>query len=450
MDEKKKKKDIIKNTEEEIKENEVKSFETPGIKDYKFTIILLIIIAVFVFFAPLIFKGVKNLQESNFFDTLLNRDNSNNGPIVDNKDDDDKTDNIVSADKSGASAPDLKDGMIPVRYNSILNKWVKADSKNPTTNIWYNYGNSEWANAILVRENGTKTRDYYESALPDTVIADEDILAFYVWIPRYKYSIVSSTGVQQIDIVFEDKSVTKTTGPNYITHPAFTHDFKELSGFWVGKFEVTGNVNNLTVLPNQSAIVNQNISSMFNLIQNMYSSSYGLNNDNSNLHLMKNTEWGAVVYLTNSKYGICKNNKCATMSSYNSNYNSESGIASSTTLNINGVYAMNGSVMEYVMGNNNGVVGESGFDSIWMSENKKYYNLYADGLSSDYTRGILGDGTIEFGPFNNNLSNWNSSHSIFIDNSKPWFIRDINSSIYSFSNYTGGAHYQVGFRLSLS
>ena len=436
-----------KNKEDEIKStnDEVSNYEDNGIKDYKFVIILLVVIALAAFSMPLISKGVKRLEESNFIDNLFNKNNT----VTPN--DDKKEDNkleIVNYDKSGANAPVLKSGMIPVRYNFIEKKWVKANSDNPSTNGWYNYSNSEWANAVLVRQNGIKTRDYYEKASPDTIINDEDILAFFVWIPRYKYSLVASTGIQQIDVVFEEKTATKTTGPNYITHPAFTFDDTELSGIWVGKFEATDSINSVTILPNKKAIVNQNISTMFNTLQGFYSDIYGLKSDDSNIRLLKNTEWGAITYLTNSKYGICKNNKCTTISNYNYDYNSDTGILSSTTSNVYGVYAMSGGVYEYVMGNNNSNVGSSGFDSVWMSQNKKYYDLYTDGTGTDYSRGILGDATKEFGPFNNGTSSWNAN-SNFVDSTQPWFFRDINN-IYSFSSYTGGAHYDVGFRISLS
>lgn len=424
-------------------------YEKVTIKDYKFTIILLLVITVFTFATPWIFKGVKKLEEMDLFGNLFSKGSSET--VVPTDDDkDDEVEPVKSADKSGANEPILKEGMIPVRYNYIENVWVKADSENPAMNGWYNYGNKEWANAILVRENGTKTREFYENANADTVINNEDILAFFVWIPRYKYSIVSSTGMQQVEIAFEESTATKSTGPNYITHPAFTFDGKELSGIWVGKFEITGNMNNVTVLPNQGAIVSQNISTMFNGIQGMYGNLYGLNTDDSNLRLIKNTEWGAVTYLANSKYGICKNSKCEVMTSYNYDYSSDTGIKASTTGNITGVYAMSGGAMEYVMGNNNGVAGSSGFDNVWMSENKKYYDSYTDGTSTDYTRGINGDATEEFGPFTNNQSSWNSGYSSFVDSNYPWFFRDIESNIYSFSKYTGGSHYQIGFRISLS
>ena len=442
MEEKNKKDEV--NSTNNIND-EVSSYENNGIKDYKFAIILLAVIALAALCMPLISAGVKKLEESNFIDNLFNK----NDTVTPN--DDKKDDNkleIVNYDKSGANAPVLKSGMIPVRYNFIEKKWVKANSDNPSTNGWYNYSNSEWANAVLVRQNGTKTRDYYEKASPDTIINSEDILAFFVWIPRYKYSLVASTGIQQIDVVFEEKTATKTTGPNYITHPAFTFDGTELSGIWVGKFEATDSINSVTILPNKKAIVNQNISTMFNALQGFYSDIYGLKSDDSNIRLLKNTEWGAVTYLTNSKYGICKNNECTTISNYNYDYDSETGILSSTTSNVYGVYAMSGGVYEYVMGNNNAVIGSSGFDSVWMSENKKYYDLYTDGASTDYSRGILGDATKEFGPFDNGTSSWNAGSS-FVDSTQPWFFRDINN-IYSFSGYTGGAHYNVGVRISLS
>lgn len=441
--------EIINEIMNQKESSEVKQYETTTLSDYKFVIVLLSVIIVFTFLTPFIFKGLKNLEDSNFIENLFSKkENTVDTPVVDNKDDD--VVKVVNGDKSGANAPVLETGMIPVRYNYIEKKWVKANKDNVSTNLWYNYNNKEWANAILVRENGTKTREFYENATADTVINDEDILAFFVWIPRYKYSIISNMGLQQIDVSFEGKDVTKTTGPNYVTHPAFTFNGEELAGIWVGKFEITGNMSNLTVLPYQTAITNQNIKTIFDGIQFMYGNAYGLNNDNTTIKLMKNTEWGAVTYLTNSKYGICSKEKCKKIAAYSYDYSSETGVLASTTGNVTGVYAMNGGVMEYVMGNNNSVPGLSGFDNVWMSENKKYFDIYSDGTSTDFTRGINGDATKEFGPFTELKSSWNSAYASFVDSANPWFFRDIENNIYSFSKFTGAAHSQVGFRISLS
>ena len=64
---------------------------------------------------------------------------------------------------------------------------VKADSTNSdSNNKWYDYNNKMWANAVLVDSTNRST---YQSAAVGTTINSEDILAHYVWIPRYKYKV---------------------------------------------------------------------------------------------------------------------------------------------------------------------------------------------------------------------------------------------------------------------
>ena len=166
-------------------------------------------------------------------------------------------------DTSGANTPDLVQGLIPVMYDG--SKWVKADSSNSnSTYQWYDYDNKLWANAVLVTSTNRST---YQNALAGTAITESDILAFYVWIPRYKYKVWNINKVvgtdsynartTGIDIVFEsEKSKTGTisctysynspsssannpnetcTGSNgdYYTHPAFTFGSDELRGIWM-------------------------------------------------------------------------------------------------------------------------------------------------------------------------------------------------------------------------
>ena len=53
---------------------------------------------------------------------------------------------------------------------------------------------------------------------------------------------------------------------------------------------------------------------------------YGLDASTVDTHMMKNMEWGAVAYLTSSKYGIyidastCINSECEVWINNNSNY----------------------------------------------------------------------------------------------------------------------------------
>ena len=90
-------------------------------------------------------------------------------------------------DNSGANYPELTDSLIPVVYNESTSKWVKADVTSSTSTYgWYDYDQKKWANAVLVTSTNRST---YQSATAGTTIADADILAFYVWIPRYKYKV---------------------------------------------------------------------------------------------------------------------------------------------------------------------------------------------------------------------------------------------------------------------
>ena len=307
------------------------------------------------------------------------------------------------------NAPVLDDGMIPIVFDTSDGTVIKTVSS--TDSSWYDYSRQEWANAVLVKENGTQTRAYYK-ANPGVAIDESDILAYYVWIPRYKYKIWSvdndekNGNEQTIDIVFEstDSISTGTQVGEYITHPAFWWDNdsdgvrdsgEELSGIWVGKFETTGTASSPTILPNVSSLRNQKVSSQFATAQKLGGTTYGVSSS-SDSHMMKNSEWGAAAYLSHSKYGVNREiyinnssdmytgrsggnvggstsiNETYTDQTSTTQYNSygyytwdgyllEYGTntksstrdltkVASTTGNITGIYDMSGGVWEYVMG----------------------------------------------------------------------------------------------------
>ena len=353
-------------------------------------------------------------------------------------------------DNSGANDPEIVDGLIPVMYDGT--KWVKADTTSSSSTYgWYDYNNKKWANAVLVTSTNRST---YLSSDPGTTITESDILAFYVWIPRYKYKVWNinktigtdsySAYSKGIDIVFEsEKENTGTikctsysfsnlsysdgssapnetcTGSNgeYYTHPAFTFGSSSLSGFWIGKFELTGSASKLTILPNTIALNNRTVNGFYTIIQSMQSSDniYGLSSEKTNTdsHMLNNMEWGAVAYLTNSKYGRCTNSSCtevtpnncssgitgigansisessssSTCTSSTNKYNGAKGMLASTTGNVSGVYDMAGGLYEYVMGSTScesGVGsyvfcrGSSGFSSDWFtSSTSKYLTRYS-------------------------------------------------------------------------
>ena len=426
------------------------------------------------------------------------------------------------------NSPDLVDGLIPVVYNETTSKWVKADSTNEN-NSWYNYDEKKWANAVLVT---SVNRSIYQNAKSGEEILDNDILAFYVWIPRYKYKVWNKDKVigtdsynaqtTGIDVIFEkDKAKTGNitctdysfaipsgnknspnevcsgTNGDYYTHPAFTFGDNELRGFWIGKFELSsetptvdkggGNSSTLTarILPNVNSWRKNTVSNFSTVIQNMQNTNniYGLPTSKSvaDSHMIKNMEWGAVAYLTNSSYGRCSgkgcdevtNNDCNTyitgigadtVSASNSlttcttdanKYNGEKGVLASTTGNVYGVYDMSGGAHDYVMGNMSSTSDSytfnntyAKFSSDWYSSNQKYIDTYANYSASgstqaSYNRARLGDATGEVAYLNGN--GWYSDSALFPNSSNSWFARGgyyINSSnagIFNFGYDNGGA-----------
>ena len=242
------------------------------------------------------------------------------------------------SDKSGANTPVLNGDMIPVVYNEDLKVWEKQD-----LNKSYDYLKQVWANAVTVTESSRPT---YKTAKAGTIINDEDINTMWVWIPRYSYTIKSEDGGNnyfgkasygntkptralpgEIDIKFIGTSTTESgtaqyttdTGTSWRTNEAFNFDNTPRAGIWVGKFEPSGavgqvgqacvnescNVSDVKILPNKSSLRFQNVSSFFYVARSMqvsYSNVYGFSS-NGDLHMVKNDEWGAVAYLSQSKYG---------------------------------------------------------------------------------------------------------------------------------------------------
>ena len=441
-------------------------------------------------------------------------------------------------DNSGANYPELTSELIPVVYDESTSTWVKADITSSTSTYgWYDYNVKKWANAVLVSSTNRST---YQSASAGTTIQDADILAFYVWIPRYKYKVwninkvigtdsynAQTTG---IDIVFE--SGTSSTGtisctysyaepsssagsPNetctgnngeYYTHPAFTFGTDELKGFWMGKFELssispttTGDGGGLAlrILPNVTSWRGNSVSNFWKVIYDMQTANnaYGLSTSRISVdsHSITNMEWGAVAYLTNSKYGRCTNGSCTevtinncstgitgigadTVSANSSSttcttaankYNGAKGMLASTTGNIYGVYDMSGGNHDFTMGNistSNGTsyiynANSAGSNFTYSTETAKYLIPYAYGTTSGdqaaYNRGRLGDATGEIVLSSGEYSGkaWYGDSLGFPYSSRVWFVRGgaMNNTSYDggvgifYSTHTYGTYADMTF-----
>ncbi len=375
---------------------------------------------------------------------------------------------VTGGGSSNDGSPVIQDGMIPVTFDSN-GKTVKADVNGD----WYDYDQKKWANAVAVTND---SRDKYKSASDGTTITESDILAYYVWIPRYKYQLWNVEGnesqPQEIKIEFESKSTPKSTGTKngeWLTHPAFTFGSTELSGLWVGKFEMTGTASSPTIKPNVSSLRSLNISSFFNTIKSM-GSNYGLSSYDS--HMMKNSEWGAVAYLTHSKYGkngeVILNNNSSYTTGCGADNASESSTSTcknaygskgngtynqSTTGNITGIFDMSGGAYEYVMASSAKQDGSfntasSGFTS---APDSKYYDQYDYNTSNNnHSISKLGDAMKEV--YVSSTKHWYEDYGYMPNSSNPWVVRgggcssDSDAGVFYSNNGNGDGYSDISAR----
>ncbi len=403
--------------------------------------------------------------------------------------------------------------LIPVQIDDN-GKVTKADIKDK----WYSYAEKKWANAVILVDGATEPKN-------DEEIPEENIESYFVWIPKYKYKLFNlgkydsvdssepENKAQAIEIKFgledTEDNVTNENGETecktpgisgesgkcdvgeWMTHPAFTA-FPNSHGIWVGKFETGYNqnqdLNNVTLTsswtePNArkdendstKVIIKPNVYSWRNIsVGNAYKTSYAYQRDLDS-HMMKNTEWGAVAYLTQSIYGRCNNETCEEVRINNNgiyvtgyaainppidgfnaykdyknvkpgeeanaegnfkgsyDYKKLKSTLASTTNNYTGIYDMSGSAWEYVAAAftnatnasdihlENIELNQSGLN-ITEIEDEKYIDLYLHRNVNDYSGRILGDATGELGPFgikkyyteNGRVSSWNEDYAYFV------------------------------------
>lgn len=280
---------------------------------------------------------------------------------------------------------DYESGLIPVTYSGSGDV-LKADPAN-VNRTWYDYGQTRWANAVSLAPGKAAT---YTNAAPGTTIDKADILGYWVYIPRFAYEVMRSdardkfVSRQNFDIHFEsdednlrtplatcnaDISTaadmygdSKNKGNNsfvkakdyrtechplartypqngsgmeaqttWATHPAFRWSLPNkqrlLSGFWYGKFMMTGTRYQPTILPGKVANANEYIGGYMTEARNIghpypdadEGRTYGDDISSSsvatrhhdlatmNSHAGKNSEYSAVMYLAMSKYGVGTN-----------------------------------------------------------------------------------------------------------------------------------------------
>jgi len=397
------------------------------------------------------------------------------------------TENILNG-----TDPVIKDGLIPVTI--AANGEVRKADENSE---WYSYEKKNWANAVILTDESVSYQE-------NEIIPETNIESYFVWIPRYRYQIFDKglyanlTNVEQkeqeIKIEFESKEQQIKKGTkegDWLTHPAFTAF--DTNGMWVGKFETSflGATNSedckQNIIDASKITIKPNVHSWRGIqIINAFENSYQYKREYDS-HMMKNTEWGAVAFLSHSKYGqmasIRINNNSDYITGYASvteptcgytgtneecnqynntaeitkPYNTEVGYLASTTGNISGIYDMSGGSYEYVMSVMTDKEGKplsgksssenSGFNGTYGNEvgnlsagkafpNSKYYDTYGylENNMNNASIRILGDATGEMGPFGSKLYSTNSNYTRHIGswyadeiwaitNNAPWMLR---------------------------
>ena len=353
--------------------------------------------------------------------------------------------------------------------------------------------------------------DHKTSYWANAKVTIDNVDSYFVWIPRFAYKITyykdanktpvgetdtTPTKYGKIDVVFLQgttdtyideqgqkqtakrataDSVDSTT--DYIVHPAFTTDAgtgggwkEELPGLWIGKYETSlydkqtkqyVNIDNenyetegdilLSDHPEKAIAVQPNMSSWrYCTIGKMYTNAKEyLTNLNS--HMLKNSEWGAVVYLTHSKYG--RNGNEISINNDSNFTTSVGGDLASTTGNVYGIYDLRGGAYEYVAAYYNDSEKLSTYGSTFANtsgRSNEYATVYEKDVNEEANAYKKGDATYE-------TSGWNSNKAYFVDSDDPFFLRGgyfserySISGMFDYLSDSGNVNKYNSFRLSLA
>ena len=340
----------------------------------------------------------------------------------------------------GVNTPKLGSGMTPIKWNG--SSWVNTTGSDKE---WYDYTSKKWANA--------KTSDG----------------SMWVWIPRYAYSITSgyhSSSAGNIDVEFMKgltnetstgrKSFNNASGQGkWNIHPAFNYG-QTVSGIWVAKFEASNSGGKIKVEPGVQSWRSITVNDIYTNCLNY--------NKTLNSHMMKNDEWGAVAYLSKSKYGKNAEVDINSDSSYYTGGGSGNAyvtnVGQSTTGTVHGVYDMSGGAWEYVAAYvNNGNSNLTNYGSSLVNGDAKTKNVYSKGSSdsrdNNYSAnsGKYGDAVYETSANgNSSSSSWYGDYSIFPYTSSPFFVRGgyynygASAGVFYFSSNGGNSSSNYSFR----
>ncbi len=426
-------------------------------------------------------------------------------------------------------------GLIPI----IISEDGTVLEADTSKNNWYHYDgqNNQWANAktkdgsmfvwiprFAYKINYANANNKSQEGTIDIVFLKDATNLDFKGNDVTSESYVNKNGV---------------TGA-YIVHPAFQDGRnnhyangewnEEITGFWMAKFEagyqdvdkaVDSNVEYTTITTHEANTTSQKesnyygtrqvgtlikypvfqgnkpsmnyigISDAYNLCRAMKDSDnpYHLTSK-ADSHLTKNSEWGAVAYLTHSQYGrngeeVTINNitldgldtvyavtgyGASTISgpaittsmsaiqnkTQTGNWTTLQGQKASSTGNIYGIYDLSGGAWEWTAGyittQENEVEGLRGENNKYRSKYEGVSAIHTDNYKEDKNAIRLGEAIWETSSINTEIQSWNNDSSTFINHTEPFFIRGgywnykEKAGLFAFNRGYGDCFFHVGFR----
>ena len=444
--------------------------------------------------------------------------------------------------------PELMTGMSAIKFTDPTDsaEGTTVDTTSNDTE-WYNYEDKKWANAKTEDGSMWVwiPRYAYRIHKENGVEAQKFDIVFLVGLTDNYYDENGKLQTAQRQ-TSEDQTIV-TNGDTYTVHPAFTNESsinytnggwnEELAGIWVAKFEAGyASGNNKATVKASSVNYSQDTSWVAkveagtssdstqparNWLDGKYGSTttaikyptfqgltysmnytnhndayriskvltesgniYGLNSSSTDSHLMKNSEWGAVSYLSQSKYGLDGTNivinsvylnnttksvyavtGCAsstadasavstTIGALNNRTQSgvyvwkqKNGIGASSTGTIYGIYDLSGGLWERtasILNNGNeeaAVNGSLVLKSLNNGKSSKYVTVYPHDPTKDNTSisnteienaiianynkntKIYGDAIRETSTYGIGQTGWYIDYSYFIGLNQPFLVR---------------------------
>ena len=477
---------------------------------------------------------------------------------------------IVKQDAEGiwdgkVNKPDLMTGMSAIKFTEPTDSTEGKDEKvsDSSKNDWYNYSEKKWANAQT--EDGSMWVWIPRYAYKINKSNQTFDVVFLVGTTDNYYD---KDGKLQTAKRQKSETDIPDATKDYVVHPAFTNESsigyvnggwkKELTGIWVSKFEAGYAGGNNTAEQKDSNVnysqstswvwsgeagtssdssqparnfyevygskttaikypTFQGLTYSMNYINHSDAFSisraltddnniYKLSNKETDSHLIKNSEWGAVSYLGQSQYGLngtnirinnlTLNNSVKTIYAVTGyaaktlqdgdtkledarpvsstekvyKWTEKDGQTASCTGTIYGIYDMSGGTWERsaaIVNNGDGnlnTYGKAIMNAVNNGKSSEYVTVYPkgetsgqsidDASKSNYTANtkIYGDAIRETSTAGLGKTSWYSDYSDFVGAAGPFFLRGgaywntSGAGLFSFSRNGGYSSYNVGFR----